>query len=84
MATERLCTNCLFGEKMEGAEVVTSSRSRAWGECRKEAPAVLAVRVEGRGDMMRTVFPVVTEDQWCGEYTARTKADDYYGKVEVT
>ena len=50
------CFNCKFWENHEPAPV---------GECRRHAPVLIWNHVE---DLVDSVWPVVDESDWCGEF----------------
>lgn len=57
--TENTCGKCIFA----------SPRHAGTCECRRFPPSVDASDVEG----IHTVFPVMLNNEWCGEFKGETK-----------
>lgn len=57
---ERVCANCLFFEALQSDE--EDDLGGEYGQCRR-APPVLV-----EPGAMNGVWPVIREDNWCGEH----------------
>lgn len=59
-----ICTNCVF---FSPARVRNNANPR--GQCRRHAPLL-----DFQGDHPQTLWPMVREDQWCGEHATVEEA----------
>ncbi len=54
------CSTCVFFSPPP----FTSRGDRLFGQCRRHAPLI-----DAGGDRPRTIWPIVSEDAWCGEHS---------------
>jgi hypothetical protein len=64
------CLNCQFYDRR--CTRPTDGRSAMWGQCRRH-PAHLNP-VSAKNYMVEGVWPLVRDDDWCGEWSAPTRA----------
>lgn len=65
-AVEPSCVRCAFAYK-----VTTANDIRGHYECRMAPPQVVAAIIKGNQIGSQVVFPVVTEDKFCFQFTPR-------------
>ena len=62
--SDHTCADCAFWKPV----------NCDWGICRRRAPvvvgpaAVLADDLDGKPAQPQTVFPMISRDEWCGEW----------------
>jgi hypothetical protein len=59
------CLECNFYQPV--AALVCLPRNERFGECRRHPPKSVGAPLH-REDRTRAMFPIVSEDDWCGEF----------------
>jgi hypothetical protein len=56
----KACANCAFWDASNESE----------GSCRRSAPQTVVFEISSK-QSVKTVFPVTSADDWCGEFQAK-------------
>ncbi len=64
------CVNCQFYDRRNARP--TDGRATMWGQCRKHSP--LLNPINAKQYMVEGVWPLVRDDDWCGEWRSPTRA----------
>jgi hypothetical protein len=60
------CQGCQFYDRKEARS--TDGRTTMWGQCRRHSPMLNPQH--DKGYLVEGVWPVVRDDDWCGEWFA--------------
>ena len=73
------CLDCQFYDRKSARS--TDGRSTMWGQCRRHSP--LLNPQHDKGYLVEGVWPVVRDDDWCGEWfaLAQTTAPRAHGMI---
>ena len=61
------CLNCQYYDRRAGRP--TDGRATMWGPCRKHSPHLNPVNTK-KAYQVEGVWPLVRDDDWCGEWRA--------------
>ena len=69
------CVHCQFYDRQSDRTI--EGKSAQWAQCRRSAPMLHPINA--KSFMIEGVWPHVREDDWCGEWKARTQRTDVRG-----
>jgi hypothetical protein len=64
------CLNCQFYDRRNARP--TDGRAAMWGQCRRHSPHLNPV--SAKSYLVEGVWPLIRDDDWCGEWRAPTLA----------
>lgn len=64
------CLNCQFYDRRNARP--TDGRAAMWGQCRRHSPHLNPL--SAKSYLVEGVWPLVRDDDWCGEWRAPTRA----------
>jgi hypothetical protein len=64
------CLNCQFYDRRNARP--TDGRAAMWGQCRRHSPHLNPLNAKSY--LVEGVWPLVRDDDWCGEWRAPTHA----------
>jgi hypothetical protein len=73
------CVNCQFYDRRNAKP--TDGKAPLWGQCRKHAPRLNPVTAKAY--VVEGVWPLVRDDDWCGEWKVLTRVVDDWVPEEV-
>ena len=69
------CQNCQFYDRKDGRS--TDGRTTMWGQCRRHSPLLSPhIPQSTKSYVVEGIWPVVRDDDWCGEWTAIKRKTD--------
>ena len=66
------CVNCQYYDRRNGKP--TDGKAPLWGQCRRHAPHLNPVTAKAY--VVEGVWPLVRDDDWCGEWRVLTRVVD--------
>lgn len=73
------CVHCQFYDRQSDRSI--EGKSAQWAQCRRSAPMLHPINA--KSFMIEGVWPHVREDDWCGEWKARTQQNDVRGSQNL-
>jgi hypothetical protein len=67
------CVNCQYYDRKNAKP--TDGKAPLWGQCRRHAP--LLNPVTAKAYVVEGVWPLVRDDDWCGEWEVLTRMNDW-------
>jgi hypothetical protein len=73
------CVNCQYYDRRNAK--LTDGKAPLWGQCRKHAPRLNPVTAKAY--VVEGVWPLVRDDDWCGEWKVLTRVVDDWVPEEL-
>src|SRR5215510_1000842 len=70
--TVEKCVNCQYYDRRNAKP--TDGKAPLWGQCRRHAPHLNPVTAKAY--VVEGVWPLVRDDDWCGEWKVLTRVDE--------
>ena len=67
------CVNCQYYDRRNAKP--TDGKAPLWGQCRRHAPQLNPVTAKAY--VVEGVWPLVRDDDWCGEWKVLTRMNDW-------
>jgi hypothetical protein len=67
------CVNCQYYDRRNAKP--TDGKAPLWGQCRRHAPHLNPVTAKAY--VVEGVWPLVRDDDWCGEWEVLTRMNDW-------
>ena len=67
------CVNCQYYDRRNAKP--TDGKAPLWGQCRRHAPHLNPVTAKAY--VVEGVWPLVRDDDWCGEWKVLTRMNDW-------
>ena len=67
------CVNCQYYDRKNAKP--TDGKAPLWGQCRRQAPQLNPVTAKAY--VVEGVWPLVRDDDWCGEWEVLTRVNDW-------
>jgi hypothetical protein len=67
------CVNCQYYDRRNAKP--TDGKAPLWGQCRRQAPQLNPVTAKAY--VVEVVWPLVRDDDWCGEWEVLTRVNDW-------
>src|SRR5215471_7820938 len=67
------CVNCQYYDRKNAKP--TDGKAPLWGQCRRHAPHLNPVTAKAY--VVEGVWPLVRDDDWCGEWEVLTRMNDW-------
>jgi hypothetical protein len=71
------CVNCQYYDRKNAKP--TDGKAPLWGQCRRQAPQLNPVTAKAY--VVEGVWPLVRDDDWCGEWEVLTRVNDWAPEV---
>ena len=66
------CLNCQYYDRRQAR--ASDGEATMWGQCRRQSPNLNPMAAKNHA--IEGVWPLVRDDDWCGQWTAPTRFED--------